>query len=356
VIGLALQETLGNLAAGVAIQVEQPVGVGDWIRLEKGDVLGRVVNMNWRAVTIETDDRSVFVIPNGVFSKTAFMNYSRPGGLMRRNLYITVPYDVSPSVVQDAIESACRDCKDILLEPSPSVLTWNFTERGIIYWLRYWISDFNRRDSTQADIYKRVWYQFHRRKIPHALPGSHMFMHKMDGKAREEREAEVIMDRRSAIDTVDFLRPLSEKGKSTLAERGHRRLFSTGEKILHQGDVGRTFYMVRRGQVAVTVDGIEARSLGPGEFFGELALLTGRERHASVVAKAETEVFEIDEVMFRDVLKDEPEIAETVSAIVAKRQAEIASLRAAEGKPTPNDVKNMSAEILRKLKTLFAID
>ncbi len=356
VVGLALQQTLGNLAAGVSIQIERPVGVGDWIKLDKGEVTGRVVAMNWRSVTLETNERSYFVIPNGLFSSTAFTNFSRPGGGIRQSVYVVVPNDVPPARVQEALFAACADCPHVLTTPPPTAYTWAFTERGVQYWLRYWISDYARRDASIADIQTRVWYQLHRRKIAIALPVQHQYTHTMDAATRVEREREVLTDRRAAIDAVDFLKPLTDKAKDLLAARGHRKLFSPGEIILRQGDTGRTFYIVRRGKVSISMSGVEMTKLGPGEFFGELALLTGTHRSANVIAIGETEVFEIDEMMFEEVLREDPALAERIAEIVGKREAEMEAVRSADGRPSVRDARGFTEDILGKVRTLFALD
>jgi len=356
VIGLALQETLGNLAAGVAIQVDKPIAPGEWIHIDKSDYTGRVVSTNWRAVTIQTDDRALFVIPNGQFSKSPFMNHSRPGGGTRRSLYFTCPFDVPPTHVHEAILAACADAPDVLKDPKPSVLTWTWTERGITYWLRFFIGDFARRDGAQSDVATRVWFHLNRRKINAAINVERNYVYKIDERTQAVKSAEIVQDRRAAIETVDFLRPLSDEAKDTLARRGHRKLFAPGETVIRAGDTGREFFIVRRGVVAIEVGDHEVARLGAGDFFGELALLTGTARHADVKAREETEVFEVDEAMFKDVLHSEPSIAEDISRIVGQRQAELEARRSGAGIPSAKTVTSSSAEILSKIRNIFGLD
>ena len=357
IVGLALQETLGNLAAGVSIQIDKPIALGDWIHIDKGEYTGRVVSTNWRAVSIQTDDRALFVIPNGVFSKTPFMNHSRPGGGTRRTLYFTLPYDVPPTHAHEAILAACADAPDVHKEPKASVLTWTYTDRGVTYWLRFFIADFARRDIAQGDVGTRVWFHLNRRKIHNAIPEQRQFVYEMDEAALANKSAEGVKDRRAAIDAVDFLRALSDDARDTLARRGHRKLFAPGETIIRAGETGREFYIIRRGTVAIVVaDGHEVAKLKSGDFFGELALLTGTARHASVVAKEETEVLEVDEAMFKDVLHSEPTIAEAIARIVGERQAELEARRSGAGAPSTKTKEGASGEILRKIRTLFALD
>ncbi|MFO0658356.1 MAG: mechanosensitive ion channel family protein, partial [Polyangiaceae bacterium] len=321
IVGLALQETLGNLAAGISIQLEKPIAKGDWIRIDKSDPIGRVIEANWRAVTIQMDDRAVFVIPNSIFSKTPFTNYSRPGGSMRRNLYITIPHEFSPTVVHEALLAACEGVEHVVKDPKPSVVTWAVTDQGITYWLRFFIDDFSQRDSLFGTVTTRVWYQLHRAKIPFATPIQQQFVRKVSPRRQAEEAREVVEDRRLAIDGVDFLAPLPESAKQALAEHGHRKLYAPGEIIVARNSTQREFFMVRSGAVALQVNKNTLDTLGPGDCFGEMALLTGSAQPTSVIATCETQVLVIDEPLFRGVLKANPKVADEISKILAERQA-----------------------------------
>jgi len=354
VIGLSLQETLGNLAAGVALQVDEPMALGDWVRLDKGDVIGRVVSTNWRSVTIQGDDKLHIVVPNGYLSRSPFTNYSRPGGSYRRNIYFTVPYEVPPTHVHEAVLAACADTPNLLQDPPPSVLTWAFMDHGVQYWLRCFIGDFALRDRVQGELLTRIWFHLRRSKIDFAVPVRKNFVTEVDEEAIASHNADVIRDRRAALDGVDFLRPLSGDAKDMLARRGHRKVFAAGETIIRSGERGRELYVIRRGEVVIRVGSQELARLGPGEFVGELALLTGKERTANIIAITETEVFEIDEHMFKDVIQGEPKIAEEISRIVAERQAELDSR--VTGMPSTDQRKHSATtEILGKIRSLFGL-
>ena len=354
VIGLSLQETLGNLAAGVALQVDQPMALGDWVRLDKGDVTGRVVSTNWRSVTIQGDDRLHVVVPNGYLSRSPFTNYSRPGGAYRRNIYFTVPFDVPPTHVHAAVLEACADTPNVLQDPPPSVLTWAFMDHGVQYWLRCFIGDFALRDRVQGELMTRIWFHLKRRKIDFAIPVRKNLVTEVDEESIASHNQEVIRDRRACLDGVDFLRPLSDEAKDMLARRGHRRLFAAGETIIRSGEKGRELYVIRRGEVVIKVGNQDLARLGAGEFVGELALLTGKERTANIIAVTETEVFEIDEHMFKDVIHGEPKIAEEISRIVGERQAQL-DARMTGVPSTDQRTRSSTDEILGKIKSLFGL-
>jgi small-conductance mechanosensitive channel len=355
IVGLSLQDSLGNFASGIALAIEHPIAIGDWVRIDKSDFTGRVVQVTWRSVIIQTDDRNHFVIPHGVFSKTAFTNFSRPGGSIRRSLYFTFPFEYPPAHVQEAILAACHDAPDVMKDPAPSCLTWLYTESGVQYWLRYHVADFTRGGASQSDVTTRVWYHLHRRKISAAVPVRQTFLHEMDKRALADQEVETLRDRRAAIDAVDFLHPLSDAAKQEMARRGHRRLYGPKETIIVQGERARGFYMVRRGEVAVLIDREEKHRLGPGDFFGEIALLTGSVRRADVVATEETEVFEIDQRIFKDVLRAEPKVAEEISRIVAARQAENA-LHPDYAPKSRDEAHTWGRDLLAKIREAFALD
>ncbi len=325
IVGLSLQDTLGNLASGMAIQLEKPIAAGDWIRIDKDDQTGRVVDTNWRSVVLQTDDRSYVVIPNSVFSKTAFINYSRPGDAARRSLYVTIPHHIPPSEVHRALLAACEGCEVVLREPAPSVVTQSFNENGVTYWLRFFIRDFAARDRNFGLLATRVWYQLNRAKIPIANTIQQHFVHKVSSITEEEEHQARIKDRLSAISRIDFLRPLSEEGKRTLAERGHRRLYATNEVIVGASETPGMFWLVRRGEVSLRRNAVELAHLKEGDFFGELALLTGSSMGIEAVALTEVQVLEINEPLFREVLAGDPKIAAEISQIVAERESKLAA-------------------------------
>ena len=355
VLGLAMQDTLGNLAAGVSIQLERPMAPGDWIHLDKGDVTGRVVQANWRAVSVRSDDNALLVIPNGLFAKTPFVNHSRPGGPTRRSLYFVVPYDVPPAHAHEALLAACKDSPYVVDAPAASVLTWTYAERGVTYWLRFFVADFADRDRAQGDVGTRVWYHLHRAKIASAVNVEHVYVHRRDEDAKARAEAEILADRRAAIEGVDFLRVLPEAAKDVLAREGHRQLFAPGETVLRQGATDRVFYVVRRGRLVVRAGGHELSHLGPGDFLGELALLTGSARTADVVAEAESELFAIDEVMFQQVLDLQPQLAETIARVVAERQAVNAAAKDGAERLSTHEVATSVSELLARVKELFSL-
>jgi CRP-like cAMP-binding protein len=180
-------------------------------------------------------------------------------------------------------------------------------------------------------------------------------MQKLDERHDARVREETLRDRRAAINAVDFLRELSEQGRDTLAHEGRRLLFAPNEFIIEEGHTGRTFYIVRRGEVAVYEGRDEVARLGAGTFFGEMALLTGEARNATVRSVTEAEVFELNEDVFARVIKAEPRVVERIGAIVGERQAQITARRQGLSRPSLDDMKGQSNQVLGAIKRMFGM-
>src|SRR5690606_4204865 len=151
VIGLSLQDTLGNLFAGLSIQAQNPFEVGDWIQYGEDErTLGRVIEINWRATKVLTLDAVEVVIPNGQLARAPIRNFTRPTSISRRSIPVVVPFHVSPHRVHTVLLGALRQVEGVLSDPPPAILTSGFEERGIRYRVVFFIGDFARREQIDS--------------------------------------------------------------------------------------------------------------------------------------------------------------------------------------------------------------
>ncbi len=151
VLGLSLQETLGNLFAGLAIQGEQPFQVGDWIQFDRAEPAGRVVEINWRATKIETADRVVLTVPNGVLARAPISNFSGSVSYSRRRVVVDVPYD-SPAGVAEILVGAAKTVPGVLETPRPDAVIVEFAESSIRYNVRYFINEHGRAADIASSV------------------------------------------------------------------------------------------------------------------------------------------------------------------------------------------------------------
>lgn len=365
VIGLSLQDTLGNLFAGLSIQAQRPFEVGDWIQYGDGDAhitIGRVVEINWRATKVVTLDDVEVVIPNGPLAKAPIQNYTKPDGFSRRSIYVVVPFSAPPRTVHRTILGALGQVDNVVSEPPPSVVTLEFTDRGVRYWLRYFTRDFAERETTDGEVRDRVWYALRRAGIDIAVP-----VHDVGVRhAAEQRQAmlEKALERhRRALARVDFCRPLDDAALETLARAARERPYGPGEVVIREKEHGDEFFIVERGELVVYVSQggngkpTEVARLRAGSFFGEMSAITGAPRSATVRAATECELLVLDKAAFQRLLDQSPEAAEVISEALAARQEQLDS---ATSKPSAPIVEidrgaEKPAQLLGRIREFFSL-
>jgi small-conductance mechanosensitive channel len=365
-IGLAMQDTLGNLVAGLSVQVQQPFTVGDWVQFDADPKnIGRITEVNWRATTLLTLDDFQVVVPNGLLAKAAVRVYTRPTKVVRRNVYVQAPYGTPPKRVHKIILDALKGASLILSNPPPNVVTSDFKDSGIEYWVRIYIDDFSKRDIAEANARDRIWYAFARHHVTIPFPQRIVHLEQHSDERRDRERQEAASRRALALERVDFLSVIDAELRRELADRSTTRLFSAGEVVVRQGDESSELFIVMRGEVSVVLDGEKASPssterevsrLAAGQFFGEMAMVTGERRKATVKATAETELLVLSRSAFEEVLHKAPEVAEALSVVLAKRQVELAhhedSISQEEQK---NEVQRESNVLFKKIKKLFSL-
>lgn len=331
VIGLALQDTLGNVFSGLALQTERSFNVGDWVRF--GDREGVVTDISWRATKLRTRSNDLVIIPNSVISKDVLVNYSAPSRIHAVLASVGAHYRHPPADVIAALEEAADQTPGILKAPRPDVRTKAYDDFAVSYQIKYWIRDYADLEEISDGFMTRVWYAFDRRGIDIPFPIRDVNLREVtpeSERALEEADDERIFEHLRRIPLFDALSDEEARG---LAARVRVERFFEGETIVQQGRPGSSMYIIDAGRVEVVVSS-EGRServaeLGRTAMFGEMGLLTGADRTATVRALEPVHCFVIDKAALREPLEGNPSIAEEMSEILASRQAELERTHAA---------------------------
>ncbi len=362
VIGLSLQETLGNLVAGLAIQLQRPFDEGDWVQVEPdGKRIGRVVEINWRATKVLTLDNVEVIVPNGMLAKVPIVNYSKPTKAARRSVYVSVSYDIPPPRVHEAILEAIRDAPGVLAEPPPSILTNNFGDSGIEYWVRFFTEDFDRRDGVDSGVRDRIYYALHRANFEIPFPQRKLHVHQVSDESVARDNDARIARRERALASIDLLKFLDAGILWRLAAAATTRIFSPGETIVRQDDDADELFVIERGTVTVLLEGkgkkpSEVTKLGPGMFFGEMALVTGERRQATVRASTECELTVIGHQAFHDVLAASPDMVKELSRVLAERQTMLEEhAERLSGADHEREVSLKSIQFFDRIKRFFEL-
>src|SRR5262245_55524153 len=327
VIGFALQDTLGNLFAGLAIQIEKPFRVGHWVTIGGKD--GLVSEITWRATKIRTKAGNFVVVPNSVLSRDTITNYSEPTRETQLEIDVGAGYDVPPNEVKAVIVKALEGEPLIVSEHPTEVLLVDFADSWITYRIRVWTTDFAADERVRDHVRSRVYYAFQRHGITFPYPVQVQ-------AAPPRRVAAPADDEATVLDDVEILTAHSPAQRGQLATMSRRLLYGAGEVIAREGDAGTSMFVMRRGEAAVTVAGAagELARLHNGSFFGEMSLLTGDRRSATVTAVTDCELLEIGVDAVRLVVLSDPASVERVASAVSNRREELERHRVTRAETT----------------------
>ena len=323
VVGFALQDTLGNAFAGLGIQSEKPFRVGHWIRV--GEFEGRVAEVTWRATKLRTKSGNFVIVPNNIIAKDAITNYSEPAVPTRLEVEIGASYLATPADVKAAALEAVRQVPRILREPPPDVLLHSFDGSAITYRARFWIADYEMDDEVRDEVRTAIFYAFGRRgiEIPWPIEVGYSREWPEPDAATKQQEREQVLAR------VDLFARLTDEQRREIAAASSIRLYGSGETVVRQGEPGQSMFVVCSGAASVVLepDRREVAVIEKGGYFGEMSLLTGDARSASVIARGDTTVLELDADVFRALGAADPQAVEEIGLAAMKRRAELTVIR-----------------------------
>ena len=353
VIGLALQESLSNIFAGLMLTIDHPFKAGDWIQVDGQE--GKVLDSNWRSTRVHTRDDDIIYVPNSTMAKGNIMNLTDPTPDHLVRIQVGVDYSAPPNKVRSVLINVMLHVEGVKKDPAPDVYLVDFGDSAIKYELRYWLEDYDRRPRVDSEIRRGVWYHLKREGISIPFPIRDVYLR----RHKEERRPEEII---GLLKRVDILEPLKEDEVVMLAEDLSHHLYAKGEPICKQGEPGSTFYIIKSGTVGVKVKadgGVEAEvaRLQPGSYFGEMSLLTGEPRTSTCTALEDCELLCLDRESFAVLLQENIAVAQAMSDILAARSQATAARLTKERETmvqarTP-EVETGSRRILEKIRSIF---
>lgn len=336
VIGLSFQDTLGNILGGLALQTERSISVGDWVRLDQHE--GLVKEISWRHTSIETRNWDTVIIPNSVLMKSQVTVLGRRAGAPRQHrqmVYFNVDFRYTPTEVIDTVEAAlCAEpIANVAREPAPNCVLVDFKDSYATYTVRYWLTDLAVDTPTDSVVRSRIYFALRRKEIPLSIPAQSLFITEDDQSRRSRKRDEEIERRVESLRHVELFHTLTEDEWRELAAQLYVAPFVRGEAMTRQGAEAHWLYIITKGEaeVRINVDGSNVServaTLHEGDFFGEMGLMTGEPRLATVVAQTDVECYRLDKAAFNDILHRRPEIAEDISHVLARRRAQLEAIR-----------------------------
>src|SRR5258706_15912293 len=349
IIGLALQDTLGNFFAGISLHADRPFQVGDVIVVGQQKHTGVVESINWRAIKIRTFQNHIVLVSNSNAAKEAIEVAPREN-LNARLVFFGTLYTDSPAKTIHVVRESVRDADNVSEKITPIVRIRGLGDSSIEWEIKYWLDDYAKYNDTDALVRQRVWYALRRNGLTFAFPARTLHIER-NVPVRPITAEDQIADRLSAVDVFS---PLSTDELRQLAKATAGHVFAPGETLIRAGAEGSSMFVVHNGRVAVQVSDPggprTVAELTEGNFFGEMALFTGEPRTANVVAIEETEVLEIGHAAMKHLFETNPSLAESISWTIAERQADLAK-GSASAQPSIQE----SAGLLSSIKRFFKL-
>jgi small-conductance mechanosensitive channel/CRP-like cAMP-binding protein len=350
ILGLALQDTLGNFFAGISLQADRPFQVGDVITVGAQRHTGVVEEITWRAIKIRTFQNHVVLIANSNAAKEPIEVCPRDN-LNARLVFFNTLYTDSPAKTIHVVREAVREADNVSQKIPPIVRIRNLGDNGVDYEVKYWLDDYAKYNDTDALVRQRIWYAYRRANLNFAYPTRTLFVERRAKGGERSVDGSAIVERLSA---VDIFAPLSGEETTVLAQAAVRHVFAPGETVIRAGDPGSSMFVVHNGRVSVQVNENGrpryVATLNEGDFFGEMALFTGEPRTANVVALEETEVLEIGHEAMKRVFDTNPDLVESLSHIMADRRQGLASQAGSQ-----SEITDESAGLLKAIRRFFGM-
>ena len=365
VLGFALRNMILDLFTGLAINIERPFQIGDWIQVNKDgsgpDIIGEIIDINWRATRLRNEEGKVFILSNSLLNDHIITNYSYNEKKVRFETYVHLDYEIPIEKAKTIMLSAT---KQILKEngfftyPEPSVVAGELNEYGIKYTIRYFIKPWiginpiNARDRVNSSILGYLNFS----GITPAYPKEELFYSK---SLRSFSDSDTVQKRESLLHKISLFSALDKGEISEIAEKIEGKSYKKEYVLIKKGDSGDSMFLLSEGllDVKISKDNGELYKVGeiaPGDYFGEMSLLTGEPRSATVICSTDAYVYEIKKQHVEQLFKNRPEILEDISKLIANRRAQTEEALESINKFQANNVDSFTQNLLNNIRKFFA--
>lgn len=357
ILGFAMQDLLANVIAGFSIHMTGAYKVGDWLLLGENGKRAKVWEINWRSTRLIDNDGISYELPNSDVVKNRIVNLNRPNAEHGVRLRIGLDYDTPPALAKEVLHKVAKDAQGVLENPEPTVFTMEFGDSSVIYELRFWMRHARLYNAACDEIRTALWYELGRRdmRIPFPIRTLDVREPNVPAKFVSARENAARLLEESSI-----LGCLDENEIADLVARGRFMVFGPREALVTRGEAGESMFVILEGSVEVigkTAEGprVVLSHLHAGDCFGEMSLVTGEPRNATVRALGDVLVLEIKKADISPLIGNRPELASRIGELLeARLKDRTESLQRAEVESTPKAVQEAQQSLVRRIRLFFA--
>jgi small-conductance mechanosensitive channel/CRP-like cAMP-binding protein len=355
IVGFAGQNLFAGIIGGISIQINRPYKVGDWLQV--GERFAEVKEINWRSTRLCTNDDIYLDIPNNEMVSHQIVNLHYPTEIHAMRIRVGIDYNVPPNRVKDALGRAAQSAKNVVPHPPVKVFLVDFADHAVIYEIKYYMGNHSRINETNDAVRTNVWYELKRRGITIPFPIRRLQVERKAAASRQEEYEEA----RAILRDEALFECLSDEQINNLVQRSRVSYFGRGEHVIREGAEGDSMFVLLRGAAEVSVSkngtSIPVAALKAPDCFGEMSLLTGERRTATVRAETDCQVMEIGKPVMAEVLRASPDCLERLSELLAKRKMETEGVLKEAAFPVQAERKEReyTATFLRRLRTFFEL-
>jgi CRP-like cAMP-binding protein len=315
------------------------------------------MEINWRSSRLRTNDNIYLDIPNNEIVRTTIVNLHYPTEVHAMRIRVGIDYNVPPNRVKDALFRAAQSAKNVLADPPVRVFLVDFADHAVTYEIKFYMGNHSRINETNDAIRTNIWYELKRERITIPYPIRTLHVERRGARPAHEGHAEA----KQILRGEAVFECLSDTQLEDLVKEAHMNHFGRGEKVIEEGAAGDSMFILLRGTAHVSVakngTSIQVATLSAGDCFGEMSLLTGEPRSATVRADGDCYVMEIGKPIMADVIREAPGCLQQLSEILAERKmATEGVLKDAVG-PADQAAKEKEyrATFLNRLQTFFSL-
>ena len=350
IIGLAIQINISNIFSGIAINLERSFKIGDWVKI--GDFPeGEVTDITWRTTRIRTRFKTMLSIPNSTASESLVENFHHGDTNYWVGFTVHIDPKHSPKTVEKLLKDAVLATGGLT---NPWVMLSCMNDWSADYWCYGIAEDYETKLNRQNELWHNVMTHLQRAGMTPALQRQDLHMFR-----GHEYHIENPRDPMHVLKGVDLFGGLDASELEQLAQNMSPRTFHAGESIVTQGAAGDSLFVIVEGAVGVWINieddqQIEVAKMGAGAFFGEMALLTGEPRSASIIAAGDCFVFEIGKDQIASLIQANPRVTEMMSEELTRRTMN----REAQKKKHSEeqlDETNVYHQFLGKITAFFSV-
>jgi CRP-like cAMP-binding protein len=305
------------------------------------------------------------IVPNGTIVKSQVTIVGKRMGApmqTRREIDFFVDFRTPPTQVIATVEQvlATDPVERMAREPRPHVLFMGVRDSFLHYSARYWLTDVALDDPTDSAVRTRIWFALKRQGISLAIPASTIFL-THETPERESRKAERELEQRlRALAKVDLFSGLTADQKKTLAAQLEFTPFAAGEAVTREGDDDDDLYMIVEGDAVIRIGAVgaerEVARLHAGQFFGEMSLMTGEARTATVIADTDLICYRMDKTAFELVLRETPALADQIAEVLALRKSALSAARGDCEIDRRERVEIAKRDLVGRIRGFFRLD